>query len=161
MPSSSLLRLQHTPPPSRPRQLVSGYDVAKLGFFLFGFPRNGFGSIDVTKECNLRCEHCYFFEGGDGEAPAYVGQPELSVDQWIEKLEQLRSTRSRLEFPFFQCTWVGGEPLVRKELIERGRHFFRHNTVVTNGTIPLPDWPDVKWYVSIDGDEVATTPFIS
>ena len=40
-----------------------------------------------------------------------------------------------------------------KELIERGRHYFSHNTVVTNGTIPLPDWPDVNWYISIDGDE--------
>src|SRR5262249_52433389 len=54
---------------------------------------------------------------------------------------------------FFQCTWVGGEPLIRKDLIERGRHYFRHNTVVTNGTIPLPDWRDVHFFISIDGDE--------
>ena len=25
--------------------------------------------------------------------------------------------------------------------------------MVTNGTIPLPDWRDVNWYISIDGDE--------
>jgi MoaA/NifB/PqqE/SkfB family radical SAM enzyme len=150
-PTSSLT-LRHDPPPRRPRGILP-YDFAKVGFFLFGIPRNGFGSIDVSKECNLRCSHCYFFEGGVGEAPAYGNRPELSVDEWIEKLEHLKRSASRLEFPFFQCTWVGGEPLIRKELIERGRKYFRYNTVVTNGTIPLPDWPDVSWCISIDGDE--------
>jgi Fe-coproporphyrin III synthase len=145
MPTEPLLTLTHTPPRDRRRKGVSAYDLAKLGFFLFGFPKNGFGSIDVSKECNLRCQHCYFFEQ-DYEA-------ELTVDQWIAKLEEIRRTTSRLEFPFFQCTWVGGEPLIRKDLIERGRKYFRYNTVVTNGTIPLPDWPDVNWYISIDGDE--------
>lgn len=148
----SRLKLHHDPPPRRPRGILR-YDFAKLAFFLFGIPRNGFGSIDVTKECNLRCTHCYFFEGEDGAAPAYIGVPELSVDEWIGKLEALKQGSSRLAFPFFQCTWVGGEPLVRKELIEAGRKYFRYNTVVTNGTIPLPDWPDVSWCVSIDGDE--------
>ena len=148
-----LLRLTHTPPPMRRRPLVSAYDIAKLGFFLFGFPRNGFGSIDVTKECNLRCAHCYFFEGGEGEAPAWKGKDDLTIEEWSAKLEAMKQKQSLLEFPFFQCTWVGGEPLVRKDLIEVGRKYFRYNTVVTNGTIPLPDWPDVNWYISVDGDE--------
>jgi MoaA/NifB/PqqE/SkfB family radical SAM enzyme len=129
----------------RQKRLPTAYDLAKIGFFLFGFPKNAFGSIDVSKECNLRCKHCYFFEQD------YAS--ELTVDEWIAKLEHLRATTSRREFPFFQCTWVGGEPLIRKDLIERGRKYFRHNTVVTNGTIPLPDWPDVHFYISIDGDE--------
>lgn len=122
------------------------YDVAQVGFFLFGFPRNGFGSIDVTTRCNLSCKHCYFFEHEQPES-------EPADDAWIETLEQWKRKRSRLAFPFFQCTWVGGEPLLRQTLIERARRYFRYNTVVTNGTIPLPDWPDVNWYVSIDGDE--------
>ena len=153
MPSDTVLSLQHTPPPARPRGRFSAYDLAKVGFFLFGFPPNAFGSIDVTKECNLRCAHCYFFEGTTGDAPAFKDKGELSVDEWLAKLEALKRERPRREFPFFQCSWVGGEPLVRKELIERGRKYFRYNTVVTNGTIPLPDWPDVNWYISIDGDE--------
>jgi hypothetical protein len=150
---ASKLTLHHEAPARRKGGLVVPYDFAKVGFFLFGFPRNGFGSIDVSKECNLRCSHCYFFEGGDGAAPAYGNRPELSIDEWIAKLEHLKRSTSRLEFPFFQCTWVGGEPLIRKDLIDRGRKYFRFNTVVTNGTIPLPDWPDVSWYISIDGDE--------
>jgi Fe-coproporphyrin III synthase len=142
---TSLLKLPHHPRPRPRRILPSTYELAKLGFFLYGFPKNAYGSIDVSKDCNLRCRHCYFFEEEHDS--------ELSIEQWIAKLEEIRRTRSRREFPFFCCTWVGGEPLIRRELIERGRKYFRHNVVVTNGTIPLPDWPDVNWYISIDGDE--------
>jgi len=42
--------------------------------------------------------------------------------------------------------------MIRPELIERCMRYFRYNTVVTNGTLPLRDWP-VSWYVSIDGDQ--------
>jgi Fe-coproporphyrin III synthase len=128
------------------RALPSAFDVAKVGFRLFGLPRNGFGSIDVTQKCNLRCKHCYFFENDQPERA-------LSVDEWVTLLEGWKRTRSRWEFPFFQCSWVGGEPLLRPEVIERCRKFFRYNLVVTNGTLPLPDWPDVDFYVSVDGDE--------
>jgi MoaA/NifB/PqqE/SkfB family radical SAM enzyme len=143
----ALLELEHAPAPRQPKG-PTPYDLVKVGFFLFGFPRNGFGSIDVTKECNLRCKHCYFFE----QEEAY-GDDDLAVDAWEEKLKALKAEKKPWEFPFLQCTWVGGEPLVRKKLIERCRKYFRYNTVVTNGTIPLPDWPDVNWYISIDGDE--------
>ena len=68
-------------------------------------------------------------------------------------LEELRRANPVWQFPFFNCSWVGGEPLLRKEMIQRCRRHFRYNTVVTNGMIPLPDWRDVNWYVSIDGDE--------
>lgn len=141
------LELDHRPP-ERPARRLRPYDVLKVGFFLFGFPRNGFGSIDVTKECNLRCRHCYFFEQDE----AY-GDDDSSIEVWEAKLRDLKRTARPWEFPFLQCTWVGGEPLLRRRLIERCRKYFRYNTVVTNGTIPLPHWPDVSWYISIDGDE--------
>jgi MoaA/NifB/PqqE/SkfB family radical SAM enzyme len=137
-------------PPSLARRirqrLPSAFDVAKVGFRLFGLPRNAFGSIDVTQKCNLRCKHCYFFEHDQPERA-------LSVDAWVALLEDWKRTRSRWEFPFFQCSWVGGEPLLRPEVIERCRKYFRYNLVVTNGTLPLPDWPAVDFYVSVDGDE--------
>jgi Fe-coproporphyrin III synthase len=143
----SVLELEHEAPAPR-RRSITPYDLVKVGFFLFGFPRNGFGSIDVTKKCNLRCKHCYFFEQDE----AY-GDDDRSIEAWEEKLQALKAEKHAWEFPFLQCTWVGGEPLLRRRLIERCRQYFRYNTVVTNGTIPLPDWPDVAWYISIDGDE--------
>lgn len=127
-------------------RLPSAFDVVKVGFRLFGLPRNMFGSIDVTQKCNLRCKHCYFFEHDQPERA-------LGGDDWVALLESWKRTRSRWEFPFFQCSWVGGEPLLRPAVVERCRRFFRYNLVVTNGTLRLPDWSDVDFYVSIDGDE--------
>jgi Fe-coproporphyrin III synthase len=144
--SGNGLMLEHQAVPHRHRQrTVSAYDLAKIAFFFLGFPKNGFGSIDATNRCNLRCRHCYFFEQ---ELPE-----ELSVAQWVAKLEEIKRSSPRWEFPFFNCSWVGGEPLLRQDLIERCKGFFRYNTIVTNGTIPLPDWREVNWYVSVDGDE--------
>ncbi len=152
MSAHSVLQLAHDPKPRAEwttRRGPSAYDFAKVGFFLFGLPRNAFGSIDVTNRCNLRCEHCYYYADGDDRLP-----DELSADAWVERLEDLKRA-SRLKLPFFNATWVGGDPLIRRDVIERCKPFFRYNTVVTNGTMPLPDWPDVNWYVSIDGDEAA------
>jgi MoaA/NifB/PqqE/SkfB family radical SAM enzyme len=141
------LTLRHAPAPRPAPPVLSAYKLAKVAFFLVGFPRNAFGSIDVTSRCNLRCRHCYYYAGPEEELPG-----ELGPDAWVERLEALRREHPRWEFPFFNCTWVGGDPLIRRGVIERCRRYFRYNTVVTNGTIPLPDWRDVNWYVSIDGD---------
>jgi hypothetical protein len=111
---------------------------------VFGMPANAVGSIDVTKRCNLRCEHCYFFAEEHKER-------ELTVDEWIEKFEAMKAAGD----PMLLCTWVGGEPMVRKALIDVGRKYFKHNTIVTNGTMELPDWTDCTWVISIDGTEEA------
>jgi MoaA/NifB/PqqE/SkfB family radical SAM enzyme len=110
--------------------------------FLFKIPMNSFVSIDVTNECNMRCTHCYFFEQEHPE--------ELGDEQLLARLEEMKRNR---EIPFRLCTWVGGEPLLRRNLIDRARHFFRWNAIVTNGTIPLPRWERTTIYVSIDGPE--------
>lgn len=110
----------------------------------FGMPANAVGSIDATKRCNLRCEHCYFFAEEHKER-------ELTVEEWTARLDAMKAAGD----PMLLCTWVGGEPLVRKPLIEIGRRYFKHNTVVTNGTMELPDWDDVTWVISIDGTEEA------
>lgn len=116
--------------------------LAKL--MAFGMPPNAVGSIDVTKRCNLRCEHCYFFAEEHKEV-------ELTVDEWIEKFEAMKAAGD----PMLLCTWVGGEPMVRKQLIDVGRKYFKHNTIVTNGTMELPEWTDCTWVISIDGTEEA------
>jgi sulfatase maturation enzyme AslB (radical SAM superfamily) len=110
-------------------------------FALMGIPQDAVCSVDVTNQCNLRCHHCYFFEHE---------QPEnLAVERWRNFFDQLQSEG----FPFFSCSWVGGEPLMRQEIIEMGSKYFRRNMVVTNGTIRIPDWPHVNFKVSVDGKE--------
>jgi len=125
--------------PRPPKPLFSLYNLAQFGFFLFGIPEQSFGSVDVTNQCNLRCDHCYFFEQGH--------TAQWSLEQWQELFERMKAEG----FRFYQCTWVGGEPLLRPEIIELGRRYFKYNSVTTNGSISLPDWKDVSWYISVDG----------
>ncbi len=89
--------------------------------FVSGLPKHAVGSIDATNRCNLRCEHCYFF------AEDHENEKELSIEKWVEKLEAMKAAGH----PLLLCTWVGGEPMVRKQLIEVGRKYFKHNTIVT------------------------------
>src|SRR3982750_3947972 len=126
-----------------PRKLAKLREVTKL--FIFGLPKFAVGSIDVTNRCNLRCEHCYFF------AEDHDNERELSIEKWVEKLEAMKAAGH----PMMLCTWVGGETMVRKQLIEAGRKYFKHNTIVTNGTMELPNWPNCSWVISIDGTEEA------
>lgn len=100
---------------------------------------NLIGSVDITCRCNLQCKHCYFTGQG------YTR--ELTDAAWVAFFESLKDTA----FPFYQCSWVGGEPLLRRDLIERLMPYFKSNMVATNGSIPLPDWRDCNFYVSVDG----------
>jgi len=122
------------------KQGLTAYSLFKTWAFVAGIPANAFISIDVTNECNMRCTHCYFFEQDHPQ--------ELTDEQLLAKLEKMKQDK---DIPFLNCAWVGGEPLLRRNLIEKARHFFRWNTIVTNGTIPLPNWERTNVYVSIDG----------
>lgn len=120
---------------------VSKFLLPRMFFFCAGFPKGSFISVDVTNKCNLRCKHCYFFQS---EHPR-----ELTIDEWKERLKALKK-----QYPFlYSATWVGGEPLLRKDVIEQNMHLFTHNLVVTNGSIEFPEWKKVYFHVSIDGDE--------
>lgn len=123
------------------RRFFKDYVLPKVAFFTRGFPDRAVVSIDVTNKCNIRCKHCYFF--------AYDQDKQLAPEEWLDKLEELKSDG----FPFRSATWVGGEPLLRKDLIAEGRKHFMFNIVVTNGTLGLPDWKDVMFHISVDGTE--------
>ncbi|MGQ9509464.1 MAG: radical SAM protein [Thermodesulfobacteriota bacterium] len=110
-------------------------DYLQIGFG--GFPFGGLMSIDVTYRCNLHCLHCYF------SRQDYTS--ELSVDKWIAQLENMKSRGK----PLFICGWLGGEPLLRPDVIEAGKKFFKSNIIFTNGTIELPSWPDCTFVVSV------------
>ncbi len=95
-------------------------------------------SIDVTNKCNLRCKHCYFYEQEQ--------QPELSEEELLTLLKKLKS-----QFPLVHASWIGGEPLLRKKVVEKGMRLFPFNMIVTNGTIELPYWKNCVFNVSVDG----------
>lgn len=113
--------------------LLSSLGRSKKIFFPIGL------NIDVTKECNLCCKHCYF------QHQNY--QKELDIEGWVEKFEEIKENLPNI----FSIDWIGGEPLLRPEIIEKGKEYFPINTIITNGTIPLPKWKDCVFFVSIDG----------
>lgn len=113
------------------------YDLLKL--LIKGIPKPVGVSIDITNRCNLKCKHCYFWRQNY--------QAKLDDNNWLNKIKDLKDQYKNL----LQASWCGGEPLLRKELIEKGMKFFRYNLIITNGTIPLPNWPNSVFEVSVDG----------
>lgn len=94
-------------------------------------------SVDITYRCTLNCLHCYFIKQGFSR--------ELSDKEWLAKLKKTRKKGILVMW------WVGGEPLLRQNLIEKARNMFPFNFLVTNGIFPLPNWKDVAIFVSLDG----------
>ena len=122
------------------RPFWTAYRMFEAYAFAFGLPRDAIISVDVTNECNMRCTHCYFFEQ---DHPL-----ELTDEQFLTRLDEMKREKT---LPFLQCTWVGGEPLLRMDLLDKARHYFRWNAIVTNGMVPLPKWERTSLFVSIDG----------
>ncbi len=49
----------------------------------------------------------------------------------MEKFKEMGTSWNKTR----SVTWIGGEPLLRKDLIEKGKKYFAHNLIVTNGLI--------------------------
>jgi sulfatase maturation enzyme AslB (radical SAM superfamily) len=47
--------------------------------------------------------------------------------------------------------WMGGEPLLRPDVLSQGIKLFSSNTITTNGTINPIDLPDCIYVISVDG----------
>ena len=63
-------------------------------------------------------------------------------------LEKLRALKERHRIKFM--SWVGGEPLLRRTIIEAAAEMFETNVMFTNGLLPIPDLP-IAIGVSLDG----------
>jgi len=105
--------------------------------------------VNITNRCNLECAHCFIFrDGNPNHAPPSVRE-ELGSAAILETLTALRERHG-----ITSALWMGGEPLLRRSLIEDGLRLFARNTIVTNGTIPLVDLgPSALYVVSLDGPE--------
>lgn len=96
--------------------------------------------FDITDNCNLRCTHCYHFaETGDRSFP------EIPVETWKIRFDQLYKKGIRM------VMLMGGEPLLRKDVVKLAAEMFPFVEMITNGTIGLPDSHDHRIFVSVDG----------
>ena len=100
----------------------------------------------VTNRCNLTCAHCFLYRDGNPNDPV---SPRLEIpdDEMLEIIEALRDRhKARV------MVWIGGEPTLRRSLLERGVDLFDYNVVDTNGTLPLMDLgPLTSFLVSVEG----------
>lgn len=108
--------------------------------------RYPFAIINVTNRCNLKCEHCFVYREGN---PNKSQSPrlELSASEIVETLAYLRDRHG-----ISLMLWMGGEPLLRQDVLATGIELFGRNIITTNGTLPLVDYgPDVIYVISLDG----------
>lgn len=96
-------------------------------------------SWEATRRCNLRCVHC------GSPAEKVVLKEELTTDEVLSVFEQIATTFDMSQFRHINIT--GGEPFVRKDLIEILRRlskypFYRNTDIQTNG-IFIADNPSV------------------
>jgi len=86
------------------------------------------GLIDVTNRCNLRCPVCF----ANAAAAGYLYEPTQD-----EIRQMLRNLRNLEPYPCPAIQYAGGEPTVRKDLVElvamAKEEGFTHVQIATNG----------------------------
>lgn len=95
--------------------------------------------VDITDRCNLRCSHCYHFQ----EKNSLKDEPDLV--EWEKRFRKLYADGIRM------IMLMGGEPLLRLDVIKLADSIFPFVEMITNGTLPLPQNYDHRIFVSIDG----------
>ena len=84
--------------------------------------------VNVTNRCNLSCRHCFVFrDGNPNQSPTSI-RDEMSDEAILETLAALRDRHG-----IVHMLWMGGEPLLKPRLIQKGVGIFPRNTVTTNG----------------------------
>lgn len=106
--------------------------------------------VNVTNHCNLKCQHCFVFR--DGNPNEFDG--EMKPERVLSELRRLRDRHG-----IRSMLWMGGEPMLRWRMIEKGLELFEHNTITTNGTVPLVDFgPNLIYVISLDGPREVNDP---
>lgn len=98
--------------------------------------------VNVTNRCTLKCKHCFVFretspnrKAAELDAPAFLAKV-------LEKKEQ---------HGFKFMLWMGGEPLLRPDILREGVKHFDSNNITTNGSLDLIDLVNTMYVVSVDG----------
>jgi len=87
--------------------------------------------VNVTNHCNLACAHCFIFRDGNPND----SDDEMKPERLLAELERLRDRHG-----IRSMMWMGGEPMLRWRLVEKGLALFQKNTITTNGTVVFKDW---------------------
>lgn len=108
------------------------------------FKKKYYAEFDVTDNCNLNCKHCYHFSN-----PYKIFQKkEVAIDIWEKRFSQLYKDGIRF------VLLGGGEPALRKDIIELAHKIFPIVYIITNGKIKIPEkLVNLIIFLSLDGDK--------
>ena len=102
------------------------------------------GLVNVTNVCNLSCAHCFVFRADNPNKP----KDRMDDETMLYQLKTLRDKHNIQSMLF-----MGGEPMIRKELVLEGMRLFESSSIVTNGTFGIPSVPGHLVTVSLDGPQ--------
>ena len=100
--------------------------------------------VNVTNVCNLSCTHCFVFRADNPNRP----KDKMDDATMLHQLEVLRDKHHISSMLF-----MGGEPMIRRDLVLKGMELFESASIVTNGTYGIPSVPGHLVTVSLDGPE--------
>ena len=98
--------------------------------------------VNITNRCTLRCKHCFIYRDGNPNDP----HGEMDTPTMVRKLTEIQKRHG-----VQTMLWMGGEPLLRPDVLRQGTNLFAQNNVTTNGTLDLIELPRCIYIVSIDG----------
>ena len=105
--------------------------------------------VNVTNVCNLSCTHCFVFRADNPNKPKDKMNDATMLGQ-LEKLRDRHNIKSML--------FMGGEPMIRKNLVLQAMPLFERSSIVTNGTYGIPSVPGHLVTVSLDGPKEMNDP---
>jgi MoaA/NifB/PqqE/SkfB family radical SAM enzyme len=98
--------------------------------------------VNITNRCTLQCKHCFVYRDGNPNDR----MDEMDTPMLLEKLVQMKRRHG-----IQAMLWMGGEPLLRPDVLRDGIKIFPRNTITTNGTLLPIELPDCTYVISVDG----------
>lgn len=103
--------------------------------------------VNITNRCTLKCKHCFVFREGNPNTPSKNN--EMPAELMLKEIKKYKR-----KYGIYSMVWMGGEPLLRKDVLKSGVKMFPRNVITTNGTLPLINLGSrIKWVISLDGPE--------
>lgn len=105
--------------------------------------RINISGYDITNECNLRCEGCFFFEG---ELSAFYDSSKSDADyRAFFAAEKMRG----ITYPHF----AGAEPALVQNRLRIAAEYWKTGLIYTNGTIKIAEDIPFMIHISVWGGE--------
>ena len=95
--------------------------------------------VEISGKCNLQCPLCYWRKRKDHK--------ELTDEQWVARIKSIIKRNPNI----LGAAWLGGEPMLRFNLIKKLSKYFLHNVIISNGTLPLKKLKKTSYWISVDG----------